>query len=70
MTLYSNDRSYGDIEKACLLDDDVQEVVYNLWEDILVLKEELSDWVGQYGCECGHPSCSRCKMTESARELL
>lgn len=34
------------------------------------LKQELSNWVCQYGCTCKHPACSRCRDTKAAKELL
>ena len=39
-------------------------------ERIKELEEELSSWVSQYGCECGHPRCNRCRDTREANEVL
>jgi len=34
------------------------------------LQEELDGFVTQYGCDCGHPHCSRCRDTKDAFEIL
>ena len=34
------------------------------------LTEELRSWIAQYGCACGHPSCSVCKDTTAAQTLI
>lgn len=39
-------------------------------ERIKELEQELSYWVAQYGCECGHPHCSRCSDTKEANDTL
>ena len=39
-------------------------------ERIKELEQELSSWVTQYGCECGHPHCSRCRDTKEASVIL
>lgn len=41
-----------------------------LISEVLTLREELSYWALQKGCECGHPACSNCKDTKDARKLL
>ncbi len=63
MSLFSHNKT----EDTVPVNDDT---VFNLFEDIRCLKEELSDFVEQYGCECGHPACKRCEDTNSAKELL
>ena len=32
--------------------------------------EMLVYYVGQYGCKCGHPACSRCKDTIETEAIL
>ncbi len=34
------------------------------------LASEFQDFVTQYGCDCGHPHCTRCQDTFDANLIL
>lgn len=37
---------------------------------LVELEEDLTFYLGQYRCDCGHPACSRCKDTIYTENLL
>lgn len=39
-------------------------------EDAERLAKNLTDFIYQYGCSCGHPYCRSCWRTEDAKEAL
>lgn len=39
-------------------------------ERIKELREEFSDFVNQYGCNCGHPYCTPCRDTKDAWKII
>lgn len=41
-----------------------------LYDKCADLRAELEYWISQYGCECGHNSCKKCKDTQDAKILL
>ncbi len=41
-----------------------------LYDKCAELIVELEHWISQYGCECGHNSCKKCKDTQDAKILL
>ena len=46
------------------------EEIKALKAQVELLREDFSFFISQYGCLCGHPSCSKCKDTDDGVKLL
>lgn len=62
---YKENSACEDYQSSELMQENIE-----LVEMLRECAEELMCWIGQYGCECGHTACSKCKDSNDGNEVL